>query len=263
MSADLFNAIVDVAHTSRFLPYDKDRRWFRNKVERAMVQEIIHTADRTVIPTLTDSGRRLIKIHYYASMPPDAAEVTDWAHRWCATHGAASSRLLWFQHAPHGARGRLMLKTFSDQDTSNASRITQLRDCDAADSFDAFARQLGDEGFAFLDRRLRAGHKDGPILVTTENKRIVGAIGPMSTLIDANGSTMQPPQYFAVHPDYRQKGHGRALWRAAMAWGRDHGAEYKVLQAASGSPAERLYLSEGLTTLGFICTQDLASTTIA
>jgi ribosomal protein S18 acetylase RimI-like enzyme len=79
----------------------------------------------------------------------------------------------------------------------------------------------------------------------------------MGTLLDATGTRMQPPQYFAVHPHYRRRGHGRALWRTAMAWGAENGAKYKVLQAASGSAAELLYLSEGLLTLGFMCGRDL------
>ncbi len=39
-----------------------------------------------------------------------------------------------------------------------------------------------------------------------------------------------------------------------MSWGYANGAAYKILQAAPGSPAEQLYLSECLQTLGFICT---------
>lgn len=52
---------------------------------------------------------------------------------------------------------------------------------------------------------------------------------------------------------------GRALWRAAMTWGAENGAEYKVLQAASGSAAESLYLSEDLSTLGFVCGRELVT----
>jgi hypothetical protein len=44
-----------------------------------------------------------------------------------------------------------------------------------------------------------------------------------------------------------------------MAWGRQNGARYKVLQAATGSASERLYMSEGLSTLGFLCIRDLAA----
>jgi hypothetical protein len=55
-------------------------------------------------------------------------------------------------------------------------------------------------------------------------------------------------------PPHCDHGHGRALRWTAMGWGTRHGAVYKVLQAAAGSPAERLYASEGLRTLGYLHT---------
>jgi len=76
-------------------------------------------------------------------------------------------------------------------------------------------------------------------------------------MTDATGQRTVPPQYFAVHPGYRRKGHGRALWHAAIAWGRQHQAAYKILQARTGTAAEQFYLSEGLSTLGYVCTQDI------
>jgi GNAT superfamily N-acetyltransferase len=129
--------------------------------------------------------------------------------------------------------------------------------CAVADTFPAFAEQLVADGFAFVHRRIKAGLSDGPILVRVEDRRIVGAVGPLGILLDVTGTRIQPPQYFAVHPHYRRRGHGRALWRAAMAWGAKNGAKYKVLQAASGSASELLYVSEGLSTLGFVCRRDL------
>jgi len=93
--------------------------------------------------------------------------------------------------------------------------------------------------------------------VAVDDRRIVGAVGPLGILLDATGTRTQPPQYFAVHPDYRHRGHGRALWRAAIAWGAENGARYKVLQAVSGSASELFYMSEGLATLGFVCSRDL------
>ncbi|MEV6826006.1 GNAT family N-acetyltransferase [Amycolatopsis sp. NPDC051102] len=54
-------------------------------------------------------------------------------------------------------------------------------------------------------------------------------------------------------PERRGHGHGRALWRATMAWGARHGARYQLLQATAGGPSESLFCSEGLTTLGFTC----------
>lgn len=259
LSAEVFNAVLDVADTGRFLPCDKDRRWSSTKDERAIVDEIIHEPGRTVIPTLSTRGRGLVKIHYYGAGAPRLSETTEWSRAWCATSGVATGRVIWFHSTPHGARTRLMLKTFSDQDKRHFGHVMDLRDCDVADTFAGFAERLRANGFAFLYQRIKAGLSDGPILVTVDGRHIVGAIGPLGILLDATGTPTQPPHYFAVHPAYRNRGHGRALWRAAMAWAAENGAEYKILQAATGSSSERLYISEGMSTLGFVCSKDLPS----
>jgi len=263
LSAELFKAVVEVADTGRFLPYDKDQRWSSMKDERVIVDEIIHEPGRTVIPTLSTHEHGLMKIHYYGGSAPRLSETTEWIHTWCATSGVAASRVIWFQKIPDGARTRLMLKTFTDQDKHHCHRVMHLEDCDVADTFPAFAEQLGTDGFAFLYQRIKAGFSDGPILVAVDDRRIVGAVGPLGILLDATGMRTQPPQYFAVHPEYRHRGHGRALWQAAMTWGAENGAKYKVLQAAVGSAAELLYISEGLSTLGFVCSKDLPCASLA
>ncbi|MGH8929821.1 MAG: hypothetical protein ACRDZO_04065 [Egibacteraceae bacterium] len=153
LSADLFNAVADVANTGEFLPYDKDRRWFGRKDERLLVDEIIHTPDRTVVPTSSSAGRGLIKIYHYSPRTPEVGEVANWAHQWCTTYGTASGKLLWFQESGEGARGRLMLKIFSDRDLEVSDRVRTLEDCAVADTFPAFAEQLGVDGFSFLHQR--------------------------------------------------------------------------------------------------------------
>ncbi|MBV9031287.1 MAG: GNAT family N-acetyltransferase [Pseudonocardiales bacterium] len=187
------------------------------------------------------------------------SELTRWTRKWRATFGTAAGRVIWFQDTPESARTRLLLKTFRNQDKRHHDEVMQLSDCAVADTFSTFVEQLQEDGFAFLYQRLKTGLSDGPILVRVEDRGIVGAVGPMGTLLDVTGTRMQPPQYFAVHPHYRRRGHGRALWRAAMAWGAENGAEYKVLQAASGSAAESLYPSEILSTLGFVCGRGLVA----
>ncbi|MBA9001578.1 GNAT family N-acetyltransferase [Thermomonospora cellulosilytica] len=258
LSAELFQAVLDVAGTGRFLPYDKDRRWSATKDEHVLVPEVIHQPDLTVIPTLTARGGGLLKIHYYGEVRPPLDQAAEWARKWSTTYGTRpTARLIWFQSTPDGARTRVMLKTFTSRDEREHSSVVPLTQCPAADTFGTFAAQLDEGGFAFLHQRMKAGHDDGPVLVAVEDQRIVGAIGPLSTMTDATGRRHQPPQYFAVHPAHRGQGHGRALWQAAMTWALRNGAAYKILQAATGSPAERLYQSEGLTTLGFTCARDI------
>jgi GNAT superfamily N-acetyltransferase len=253
LSVDLFNAVQDVARTGRFLSYDKDRRWFENKDERVIVEEVIHRPGLTLIPTHTRAARGLIKLYHYGRARPDLEEMAEYGEKLCALYGAERRRAIWLQAGPDGAKTRLMLKAFGTQDLQDHSPVLELGECACADTFAAFAQEIGPEGFSFLHQRMKGGHDDGPVLVTVEDRRIVGALGPLGLLTDANGTTQQPPQYFAVHPAYRGRGHGRSLWRAAMAWGHAQGAVYKVLQASSGSHAEQLYLSEGLRTLGFMC----------
>lgn len=256
LSAELFNAVVDVAGTGRFLPYDKDRRWSSTKDERIITEEIIHEPGLTVIPTLATHGRRLAKVYHYGTSVPRLNELAEWS---CARFGVATSQVIWCQGSPHGTSTRLMCKNFCDQGLRDRGQIMALEECGAADTFLSFADQLTDEGFAFIYQRMTAGLSDGPILVAVDDGRIVGAVGPLGTLLDPTGARMLPPAYFAVHPGYRRRGHGRALWRAAMAWGAERGAEYKILQATSGSPSERFYLSEGLSTLGFVCRYGFAA----
>jgi GNAT superfamily N-acetyltransferase len=123
-----------------------------------------------------------------------------------------------------------------------------------AATFSAFAHAMADHGFDFLHQRRTAGHHDGPILVSQHNGIIVGAIGPLTIMPDRAGARMLLPQYFGVLPGHRGAGHGRALWRAAERWGAGRDADYQLLQARVGAASERLFLSEGLRSLGFTAT---------
>ncbi|MFK0238839.1 GNAT family N-acetyltransferase [Streptomyces vinaceus] len=103
---------------------------------------------------------------------------------------------------------------------------------------------------------MRAG-KVGPVLAVAHEGAVAGAIGPMETITDPAGQIQLLPQYFGVLPAHRGYGYGRALWRAAMTWGRDHGAAYQLLQTEVGGASDRLCQAEGLTSLGYVCTRTL------
>jgi GNAT superfamily N-acetyltransferase len=86
---------------------------------------------------------------------------------------------------------------------------------------------------------------------------VAGAIGPMEIMPDSLGAAWLLPQYFGILPEYRGQGQGRALWRAAMHWGHQHGAAYQLLQTEIGGASDRLCRTEGLTGLGLVCTSTL------
>jgi GNAT superfamily N-acetyltransferase len=177
-------------------------------------------------------------------------------------YGAANGRVVWFSTGGHttGVRTRVLLKDFTPGDEAGGAcgdpDVSMLDDCpaDLASTFEAFTQATAEPGFAFLNQRRRAGQVGDPILVTQHNGAIVGAIGPLTIMPDRFGARMLLPQYFGVLPNRRGTGHGRALWRAAQRWAAHHHADYQLLQTTVGGPSDRLFLAEGLRTLGFAAT---------
>ncbi|RSD10272.1 GNAT family N-acetyltransferase [Amycolatopsis eburnea] len=258
LGPEIFDDVVAVAHTGEILPFDKERRWSAAKSESVLVDEIVHRPDLTILPTLSHRGTGMIKIHVYSPATPDIAALRQATRRWCAGHGAASGRLLWFTAEPPQTDAgvtRILLKDFVSAPLSIPAEAVELDACPprVQDTFADLAEQLLDTGFGFLHRRWRTGRVDGPILVAVDDDVIVGAIGPLTVMPDRAGTLTLLPQYFGVAPRHRGRGHGRALWRSGSAWGARHGARYQLLQAAVRGPSERLFRSEGLTTLGFTC----------
>ncbi|RBQ20218.1 GNAT family N-acetyltransferase [Spongiactinospora rosea] len=254
VGAALFDAVLGVALTGGFLPFDKDRRWTATKDERVLVGDVVHTAAETIVPAMSTRGGGLVKVYYYSASAPDLPALARLGQRLARSHNArAGNRVVWFSDRPDGARGRVMVKRFSCADERPVHSVQPLTECPAAGTFGAFADEIGPEGFQFLYQRMKTGHQDGPTLVTVADDRVVGAVGPLSTVAGPDGRAIQQPAYFAVHPAYRELGHGRSLWRASMAWGRARDAKVKVLQALRGSAAEGLYVSEGLETHGYVC----------
>lgn len=268
LDPEVFDEVIAATVAGVMLPFDKDRRWSISKAETVLVDEIVHRPDLTIVPTVSRRGRGTIKTHVYGPTKPDTAALRAATRRWCATYGARTGRVVWFHpdttpdedagHVGQAATSRVLLKVFGTAlvtDTLAASG-TSIIDLDTAaptvrDTFTGFAEQLAEAGFGFLHRRWRAQGVDGPILVAINSDRVIGAIGPLATMTDRQGAAVMLPQYFGVLPAHRGRGHGRALWRHAAAWGERHPAAYQLLQTTAGGPSDRLFCSEGLTTLGF------------
>ncbi|WP_327657408.1 GNAT family N-acetyltransferase [Streptomyces sp. NBC_00483] len=255
---DLFEAVVEAAGTGRFLPYDKDRRWSETKAERLLVDDIEHTAHHTLIPTLLERGTGTVKVHVYGTGDSSLSAGADLAGRLAPVHGAGKARVVWFrgpdepENRAHSGATRVQLKDFTGG--PGAAPQVPVRDSkeliDEA-GFDVFAEEMAADGFAFLYEQMRAGAV-GPVLTVLHDGRVAGAIGPMETMTDATGALRLLPQYFGVLPQYRGTGYGRALWRAAMQWGHQQGAEYQLLQTEVGGASDRLCITEGLQSLGFV-----------
>lgn len=265
---ELFADVIQVAGTVRFLPYDKDRRWAESKNEQVLVEAVVQQPGLVLIPTLSTSTHSTsVKVHIYSGRPAGIQErAAHLCRELCGVHGASRGRLVWF--SPSGSRPdpvaactRIQLRAFGPGEPApvpGPGMVTSLEEAGAPvrDTFAAFAEKLATEGFAFLHAQMRQA-TTGPVLTCVQDGRVAGAIGPMEIMADSLGVARLLPQYFGILPEYRGTGYGRALWRAAMHWGHQHGAAYQLLQTEVDGASDRLCRTEGLADLGLVCTSTL------
>lgn len=263
----LFADVIGIAGTGRFLPHDKDRRWASRKDEQVLAAAITQEPGLVLVPTLSTRRTSCVKVHVYSQDPRGVlSRAAGLGRRLCEEHNTGKGRLVWF--LPPGsdpdrvaACTRIQMRTFGPGHPAPAPApdVIPLEEVTgpARATFSVFAEKLAAEGFAFLNARIREHGGTGPVLTCQRDGKIVGAIGPMETMPDSQGTARLLPQYFGVLPGYRGLGLGRSLWRAAMHWGQQHQAAYQLLQTEAGGASDRLCRSEGLTSLGLVCTSML------
>ncbi|MET8102158.1 GNAT family N-acetyltransferase [Streptomyces sp. NPDC005236] len=257
---DLLEAVVENATTGRVLPYDKDGRWSDVKAERVVVDAIEHDECRTLVPTFLERGPGTVKVHLYGRSESLSAAAES-ARNVATAIGAGQARVVSFlgpdagvEDVPAGAV-RVQLKDFrAGPGWAPDMQVWDYKQLDLPERFGEFAERLTSDGFGFLYEQMQGGTA-GPVLTLLDEDRVAGAVGPMEVLADAGGRVRLLPQYFGVLPEYRGRGYGRALWRGAMHWGHQHGAEYQLLQTAVGGASDRLCMTEGLASLGYVVQQ--------
>jgi GNAT superfamily N-acetyltransferase len=260
----LFADVTAIAGTGQFLPHDKDRRWSARKDDHVLVDAIVQEPGLVLVPVISIS-RQCVKVHVYSQDPRHVlGRAAELGTHLCEQYNAAKGRLVWFLPAgsdpdPVAVCTRVQMRAFSagdiDHPVPDVASLDEVPGPVRA-TFSTFAEKLADEGFAFLDARIRES-STGPVLTFERDGLIAGAIGPMEIMPDSLGNPRLLPQYFGVLPEYRGLGLGRRLWRAAMRWGHQHGASYQLLQTETGGASDRLCRSEGLTDLGLVCTSIL------
>ncbi|MFE6488659.1 GNAT family N-acetyltransferase [Streptomyces sp. NPDC057757] len=257
LTEDLFtDALIAAGTDQRFLRYDKDIRWSEAKAEHILVEDVVHRPGGTLIPTLSRQGTGTVKVHVYGVEPGSTLAAFELAQKLGAEHGIAKARVVGFlgPEASNGRGTRIQLQNFGRTALPAAHACVRPFEewpKSVRDTFADFAEELTADGFAFLYGQMKAG-KAGPVLTAVTGGKVAGAIGPMEIRPDAIGAPQLMPPYFGVAHGNRGHGLGRCLWRSATRWGQSHGAAYQLLQSEVGGPADRLYRSEGLTSLGYV-----------
>lgn len=258
MSAELFSAVADSARSGVLLPYDKDRRWGVGKSERLHPETLVHGPTDTVFATVSSPDTTTVRVYHYGS-GFGRTHLSVLGRRVANEVGAADIQIVWFSTSAPADTGikavNILLKDFTRHEPAEFKNVVDLAACTT--SVQATLRDLAHEpenaGFAFLADKFAAGALGGPVLAVVEQNRVAGAIGPLEIAPSPDGRLTLWPQYFGVPRTYRGKGFGRDLWRAGMDWGATHGAAHQLLQTTAGGASERLCLSEGLTSLGYVC----------
>ena len=255
MSGAVIKDVLRVATSTDFLPYDKDARWSKDKLEQVLPALISQSPSGTIIPTLAHRGSTCLKLHVYGnSTAADIERASEAARR---LHPFPLRIITFSVVRPETMddTSTIYLATPNPYASSDVTTLDTLAP-GIRSTLKDLAIDPDNAGFAFLAGEIDAGRINGPILVTTDQDRITGAIGPLQTAKDANGKTYLLPPYFSVSEEARGQGKGRELWRAAMDWACREGAEYHVFEARAGSPAEAFYASVGTKSLGYRSLKD-------
>ena len=104
------------------------------------------------------------------------------------------------------------------------------------------------KNFGFLWENFIAKNKNlNPIICAVLKNKIVGAIGPLDLSEDVWSTPFLFPPHFGVAEKMRKTGLGEKLWKAAMSFAYQKGAQYTLVQNTPSSPAARFYEKQGLS----------------
>jgi hypothetical protein len=85
----LFEDVIGIAGTGRFLPHDKDRRWADRKDEQVLAEAITQEPGLVLVPTLSTRRSPCVKVHVYSQDPRGAlSRGAALGRRLCGEHGA-------------------------------------------------------------------------------------------------------------------------------------------------------------------------------
>ncbi len=223
------------------LPYDKSQRWYKEPIERIYKDGIIRNKDGVTIRTTTPRGDRW----YIYGNHHTSAEM--------------KGMIIRFSPVPRATiDGELCTVIFMDtyKEVNSVKNTQILHAHEVTQSQVQQIKAMGDhasqQGFTMLVDTGRVTSRDEPTLVYLKDKKVAGAIGPLSILRDSRGILRVLPCYFGVDMTKERQGIGSLLWQAVRQWGVEHNAQYKVLQAEQGSPAEHFYRSQKMQCLGYV-----------
>lgn len=253
----LLSDVLNNSQADNFLPYDKNKRWHKNKTERILLEEIIYNDKELYIP-VEDTFKNTLKVFYYSSSSLDNVAITK-ARKFYAKikniHGLSNLFFYCFKEPRIKTKficQNIYLKNITSKDDhfkfpeeidyyNNLHSKIQL-------TFSNLKKEPELENFGFLWENFIAKNKNlNPIICAVLKDKIVGAIGPLDLSEDVWNIPFLFPPHFGVAEKIRKTGLGKKLWKAAMSFAYQKGAQYTLVQNTPNSPAARFYEKQGLS----------------
>ena len=248
--------ILNNSQFGNFLPYDKNKRWHRNKTERVLLEEIIYNDKELYIP-VKDTLKNTLKVFYYSNSSPDNVTITKTKKFYTKIKNIQTLKNLYFYcfKEPRVETKficqNIYLKNITPKDSINKffkgiNYYDNLGD-EVQFTFSNLATEPGLKHFGFLWKNFIVKDKNlNPIICAVFKNKIVGAIGPLDLSKDVYGIPFLFPSYFGVADRMRKTGFGKKLWKSAMSFAYQKGAQYTLVQNAPDSPAAYFYEKQGL-----------------
>ncbi len=248
--------VLENSKTDKFLPYDKNRRWFNKKMERILLSEIVASDEEIFIPT-KDSFRNAIKVYYYSNKFPNDIVIERTRELYMKTkllHKADNLHFYSFENPKTETKficNNIYLKKIAQKD--NLSELPE-----GINFFDKLPvkiqqtfKNLGKEpelgGLDFLWKEfISKSKKLNPIICATVKNKIIGSTGYLDIAIDVWGIPFLFPPNLGVIEKMRGIGIGEKLWLSAMSFACQNGAKYTLVQNNSDSPASKFYEKQKL-----------------
>lgn len=252
----LLLSILKNANSKSFLPFDKNKRWFKEKTEFLILSETV-LKKHGIYLVSRDNFFKSLKVYYYSKNTPNQDNYDE------AIRIAKSANIkfqynqivLYFFKKPKFKKNfsthNIYLKniTKKDQIVFNDSYTYHYSGLNKTEqkSFSIFKNYAEHDGLSFVwQKYLDRNIKLNPIICCLRNKKIIGAIGPLDTAIDVCGQTFLQAPFFGVLDNYKKSGNGKNLWLSAMDYAQKIGAKYTLVQNTPESPAGNFYKKQGL-----------------
>ncbi len=256
----LLLAVLENSKTDKFLPYDKNRRWFQKKMEKIILPEIFASEEEIFIPAKNNLWN-YIKVYYYSNKFPDNAVIEKARKLYTKTKLSRKANQLYFYSFKRPKINtkfnclNIYLKRITKKDNLNKlpEGINYYDDLpkEVQQTFGDFTKEPELGGLDFLWKKFITKNKKlSPIICATKKNKIVGSAGSTDIAADICGAPFLFPPCLGVAKKMRRSSIGEKLWKSAMSYATQKGAKYTLVQNMPDSPASRFYEKQGLINIG-------------